>query len=360
MKLYYFTILMFKRYLKSPGFAAVLLLTVLGLFGLRFLGFGEDIKINAAIYSESEIDLQTFADYEGGVKFTLFESLEEMEEAVISKKCECGYFFTEKLSESYSGDGLKGAIVCYKSPSTSFDKVVNEIIFSELFKGYAEDIGLSLSAEKGFTDEAAFKEAYSRFLNEDAVISLSYEYIEGSASEEANVSAFSYLRGILGIFIMIGALSGAFRAYKDQRNGILKTLPPYKKALLTYSYFVVPSLLCAAAVGIGLSLSGSFSPKKEIIDAFVFALSAAMYGALIYALLPGSKSLSAVLAFLPLACLIFCPVFTDISAIIRPAAYIQRLLIPTYYIKREALTPLIVCLVLSYPALSARFYLQKQ
>lgn len=360
MKLHYFILLMFKRYLKSPAFVTVLLLVPLCCCGLRFLGFGEDLKISAGIYNESKADLSPLLSYEGAVKFTVFDTLEEMEASVTSKKTECGYFLTENLPEVYDKSALKGSVICYKSPSTAFDKVINEIIFSELFKSYAYDIAADLAAERGYADLAALKAAYDRFLNQDAVISLSYEYIEDTPSEETSATPFSFLKGIFGIFIMIGGLLGAFYALKDDECGILKTMPPYKKAALFYSYFLTSALLCAASAVLGFALSGAFSPKAELINTILYSFVCAAFAGFIYAVFPSYAVLSAISAFLPLGCLIFCPIFVDVSSLIRPAALIQKLLIPTFYIQNKPFLPLIITFLLSYLCLFLRFCRSKQ
>ncbi|MCD8214038.1 MAG: hypothetical protein LUC97_00060 [Clostridiales bacterium] len=348
MKLFYFTVLMFKRYLKNIAFMSVIIIIPFCCLFLRFVGMGGDIKIKVGLYSESRADIDMLYEYEGAVRFICYEDLEEMKDDVCGRSIECGYYFTEDLPEVYDGDNMKRAIICYKSPATSFNKVVNEIIFSEFFYGYAYDILETFTYPK--TNKADREELYglyNSFLNTDAVISLDYEYIESSAVETETLNAFGFLRGILGIYIMLGGLLGGFCIIKDFKAGFGKTFSPFLKTVVSYAYFITPALLCGLSAFLGLCLGGN-GGLAEALNTFLYSLTAACFGALVYCFFDNEKSLTSVLTAVVLASLIFCPIFTDTGSIIKIAAVLEKLLLPTYYINNSLAAPLAVCFGMSF------------
>ncbi|MCD8158779.1 MAG: hypothetical protein LUD77_07775 [Clostridiales bacterium] len=290
MRLYYFTILMFKRYFKNIPFMAVIVIIPLCCLFLKSIGLDEDIKIKAGIYTESSVDTSLFKEYDGAAEFIFYNDIEKMKNDVSGRMIECGYYFTENLPEVYSSEDIKNSIICYKSPATAFDKVINEIIFSELFYSYAYNILEEFAYEKKAVNTERLFEIYNSLLNTDAVISLKYEYIENSAVETETVNVFGFLRGILGIYIMLGGILGGFYLIKDFKTGFGKSFSPLLKTVVSYTYFTVPAVLCGASSLPGLYLSGNGS-LAEVLITFFYSLAAAAFGALVCCFFNNEKSL---------------------------------------------------------------------
>lgn len=353
MRLYYFTILMFKRYLKNIPFAAVVVIIPLCCLFLKSMGLNEDVKIKAGIYTESSVDTQCFKEYDGAAEFIFYDDIEKMKNDVSGRIIECGYYFTKNLPKTYSSENIKNSVICYKSPATAMNKIVNEIIFSELAYGYAYDILEEFAYEKKAVDTEKLFEMYNGYLNTDAVISLKYEYIETSAVETETVNVFGFLRGILGVYIMLGGILGGFYMIKDFKAGFGKSFSPLLKTVVSYAYFIVPALLCGVSSFLGLYLSGN-AGLGEALNTFLYSLAAAGFGAFVSCFFKNEKSLISALTAILLASLVFCPIFADVGSIIKTAEAVEKFLIPTYYISSAPVLPLVLCFGLSFICMTVR------
>lgn len=340
MKILQFIYLLIKRFIKKPYFTAILIILPLSCLFLKNIGFDKSLRIKAGILSLGELDINKLLVSDDSVEFIFYPDNESLKKAVSGKDIECGYIFDLPLE--YDNERLKKSVICLKSPSTVFDKIVNEVVFSQLFDKYALDILINEGSAYG-TDRDKLSAAYYRYLENSKAVVLDYEYITASENSAPSVNPLYYVKGILGIIILLCSFWGGTLRLSDKRALIERVFKLPMRLAAVYSYFFVPSVLCACSVYISLMITGIFSPK-EILPLILYAPSAAAYALIVSFIFKGEKVLSAAIAIIMTSCIVFCPIITDITAYIPAAAAMQKLLIPTYYINNTLIIPFFISL----------------
>lgn len=335
MKLLYFIFLMFKRSIKKPSFMPVLILMPIAAAWLCSLGVGEGLKIKAGLFSEGSFDLSHIAAAENeAIDFILYESPTDLERDVASGKLECGYIFSADFPSEYDGARLKNSVVCLKKPRSVFCNIVNEALFAELFGSYAADILKTEGLKYTTADEKKLTETYYNYRENFSAVSVSPEYAKTPQKTDRGLDIFVCMRGIAGIFILMGSLFGGYMRFRDK--GALRSFSPVRRHLAGYFYFLVPSFLSAVSAGVSLKLFGGFN-MSDFLMLLIYFPTAAAFGLILSDIFHSEELFSAVSALLIIACLIFCPTANDIIALAPEAAVPMAVLIPIYCMRGNLL-----------------------
>lgn len=341
---------MLKRYIKRPSFLLVLILMPLCTLGLKGLDLDQGLKIKAGIISLGEFDASLFTEKENeAVEFIPYTDADIMKEDVKGRKIECGYIFTEGFPSVYDEKAVNGSVVCLKSPATSFEKIVNEVIFSRLFGSYALDILKNEASKHRSISPDELVGQYTRYIKNNSAVALDYEYINTVSEAEEPLNILYFSKGILGILILLCACMGGFLRQADRKNRIGRAFSPLARIFADYSYFIVPSLMACLFAYISLLITGVFG-KGEGLPLFVYGLCAAAVGLLLSSVFRTERYLFQAITVMLICCLVFCPVAIDISGIMPGAKIIEAILIPTHYINNSLIKPLIVTHLLAFGA----------
>lgn len=322
---------MFKRSIKKPSFMLILILMPIAAAWLCSLGVGEGLKIKAGLFSEGSFDPSHIASAENdAIDFILYESPTDLERDVVLGKLECGYIFSADFPSEYDGASLKNSVVCLKKPRSVFCDIVNEALFSELFGSYAYDILKTEALKYTTADEKKLTETYYNYRENFSAVSVSPEYAKTPQKTDGGLDIFVCMRGIAGIFILMGSLLGGYMRFLDR--GALRAFSPVRRRFAGYFYFLVPSFLSAVSAGVSLKLFGGFN-MSDFLLLLIYFPTAAAFGLILSEIFPSEELFSAVSALLIIACLIFCPTANDIIALAPEAAVPMAVLIPIYCIR---------------------------
>lgn len=91
-------------------------------------------QIIAAVYDESGDYKKLLDDYDGLIRFEIYDDMEQMTDAVRRGNVECGYFLPENLAEDMIARRANRCITVYQDEDAVAVPVVNEIIFERIFR----------------------------------------------------------------------------------------------------------------------------------------------------------------------------------------------------------------------------------
>ncbi len=325
-----------KKIWRKPLFLGTILLIpvfVLALSGMR----GEESILQVALFVSEEApesfrslaqELEESSSHV--VRFYREDSPEKVRRAVETDVVECGYILKDSPR-----------IICLQKEQSFRVKMVNEVVYSKMYPSLAYDImeeflqdhvpGLELDGE----EEEWLRGRYEEYRDMPSVFH--FEYMDGSENAILNDEESSYLvlpvRGMIGVLIFLAGLSGAMFWYQDREKGIFNQLEPQVQPLLVFPYIMVP-LANAGLLGLAGILASGIAENilRESILLLAYFVLLTGYCCLLCQLVPRLSGLLAVLPILIPACLIFCPVFVDLSSVSGIAA-IRRFLPPAYYLE---------------------------
>lgn len=109
------------------GLAAVLSMTIVG------AEKNSETQIRAGIYDESGDYAALLEAYDGLVSFELFDSIEQMQKAVLNDTVECAYILPKDLTEDMIARKANRSVTVYQDADAVTVPVVNEVLFEQIF-----------------------------------------------------------------------------------------------------------------------------------------------------------------------------------------------------------------------------------
>lgn len=390
-RLMVYAVLIWRRMWKTPGYFFVFLLVPIVLLSVSRISKGESqVKVAVCIEglkesgnASEEEDSKNFhrelktrlEAKEGAIRFSFYESEEEVKREVAIAKAECGFVISEDLFENLQKKRFKNSISYFVSPQTSMQTVCKEAFFAELFSLFeeytfpeqAEEMILEELKENGETGnekkeavekeeemegeiEAVAKRAEElleqyrfngstfQFEQEDykSEVVQGKESLEKETSEEKisksdmeeNSSLFS-IRGVCSLLVFICALCGTMDALEDENAKRICRLK-HKNGFTSLTIFMpafvmsVISLLCYMIAGIMDEL------WKEIGAMLIYLLLLVVYCMILKKLCKKEENLASVMSILILLTAVVCPVFVDLAQFI-PVLKVLRQGFPVYH-----------------------------
>ncbi|MCR5515193.1 MAG: ABC transporter permease [Lachnospira sp.] len=339
--------LMLKKQLKNPFIVGLLIaipLVTLIAKNIPALNKTDTIQVGLVLLDEDEMTVQAANALVSGdysVDFYIADSREDLVNDIVSKKTECGYVFSENISEKIMEDNYNGCIECVINESNYVSSMTNEIVFSQLFKSFADDILVKFIKEnKVFSSDAAkavvnAKASYEKYLSSDQTFHLTFTTLDndGQSTRQMTQTTGKFpLRAILYILIFAGGLFGVAWFLEDEAKGSYVTLSKRYKILARPVYAFIGAFLFWISSSIALLIAGSkISPKTVLLGiAYVFLVTA--YAWILGMIFRRIENYIAITFVLIVACFIFCPVFINISLYIDAAKYISAILLPSWFI----------------------------
>lgn len=355
-------ILSCKRYLKKLSFFLILLVLPVITFWLRGVEETEGQEVRIAVYSEAGDGLEGqlaahLVDEEKNSRRALFRfyqcsSEEQLREDVAARRAECGYVFSEGLREKLDGKNYRRSIRVYSAPSTVLDALSTEVVFGALMELYDREIFVDyvlesqviegvVAASGGQEDEikAQLKEQsgylYDKWLNNGSTFRFEYGYRSrgGQVQDKASWRIFP-VRGIVAVYLFLVGLYSAVMIGYDEAKGLFLPLSHGKRCACSIAVLGAPVFLgmlsCLTALKTGGSLEG-LGREIMIMAGYGAAVCVFSYGVKMICRSP--HLIGAMIPFLLVGSLVFTPVFFDIRQFIPQMGWIERLFLPSYYLR---------------------------
>lgn len=327
-----------KRSLKKPLY--ILLLLLFPLMTVFFLySDSEESRLNVALYTQSDNDfsqeiVSKLVSRDGVYHFYSVPSEDALYQDVLSGHAECGYIFPENLLDQLNLGRKKNLVDLIVSSSTTMSKITNEIVYSELFELYSlrilEDYLIHDSLLEN-PDPEQIESLYQKYLTNGSTFAFD---ITGAYQDYTSVRKGLTLHmfiGLVGILILLGGLSGLLQYTEDEQKKRHEHVPFSQKKYIAFLQITCPLLLFFIAGAISLAIAGYFTEPSFLLRYLCYGLLTLIFCMLLY---PLRRFRMMLLTFLPLyllGCLIFTPVFIDLSLYLPKLAWISRIFI-TYYL----------------------------
>ena len=344
-----------KRQLKRPAFWFILAL--FPCFTVLFAGAGgkAESSIRVALSTPGEdsfsADLVTkLLKREGLIHFTFYESEAELYRQVATGAAECGYVFREDLLERLN-DGHKNRLVdLVVSPDTTMDKIINEVIYSELFEEYSLHLLLDYLRHRSVFSKSVFygggkglisdltlsakaTALYRRHMSDGSTFS--FTYVNGIDDYRAQAPSLllSPIRGLTALLLVMGGFCGALNYYNDLEHHVLDHRGPKDRVRFLLLSVMIPVLLLILPGLLCLWFSGNFTLlPSELAGLLLLTILVTLSVSLLTRLIPKKLYFCSLIPVLLIGSLVFSPVFLDISRYL-PALRILRYFFPaTYYL----------------------------
>ncbi len=349
--------MLFKQYIRKPE--SMLLLLSLPVLTILFshVAKTQEQPIQAVCYipSVTQEELDDAADtdtalqaatalaslahklsmYDGLYTFRLCTSEQEVYDAVAANRAECGYIFSETLYEELLSGNLKGLITTVASPSTTMLPVINETVYSLVFEDLAllsleqylaEDSAVSAEYDILY-DNAQIEELYQKYLLGDSTFHFEYDGSPKDYRLTTTTVLLSPIRGLLSVLILLSALTGAISYYRLAENPVFDTWKIRAACIIIPVLCTIPvMLLCIHFADLGAGLG------KEICLLILYAAVCVIATFLLTLLIKKRVIFTSLLPLYILACLVFTPVFIDISVFLPALRPLSYLFLPYYYL----------------------------
>lgn len=343
-----------KRYMRKVSFLLILLVLPAVTFLVRGLEKKEGQQVRIAVCTESaganglesealETELlKSLVEEERGEGTGLFqfypcEDEEQVKAQVASRKAECGYVISGDLRRKLDERDYKRCIRVYSAPSTVLADLSTEVVFAALMKLYDREIFLDYvqEGEKGLEELAG--QLYDKWLNNGSTFRFAYHYQNQSGlkgeDEPETVRVFP-VRGIVAVYLLLAGMYSAVMLGYDEEKGLFLPLPSGKRLACRLAVLAAPVFLAALSAFGALKTGGCLQDgAKEIRLMGLYALAVCIFS---YGMKVVCRKPQAVCCLIPLflvGSLVFAPVFVDIGQFFSEWGWVEKLFLPSYYLR---------------------------
>lgn len=340
MKFFRTLALIFKQNLKKPSFYLVLLLMPVFTFLLTLSSnqSSDDVLVGFSVTGKSDdkdLIIDTLEDAEGLFTFKYYKDTEEMAIDVVRGKLECAYEIPSDLYDTMAGGKKRRLVTAYTSPSSTMRSVIDEVLYSHLFKEISKRAVIDYITTKSpiapYKDDAYTEQdlvdMFENFAVADSTFAVTYEKEPDEIEMKASDVLFTPLRGILAHMVLLAGLGGGLAFYKDPNNYAYRQfkvrLASVCIPVLTSAIMAVPCLMISGTGEDILKESLAILALSFLVILFTLLLTFVVKKQLLYT------------AFLPLYLLfslLLTPVFMDLTIWMPVLKYVSYLFLPKYYL----------------------------
>ena len=345
-RIFFWIYLMLKKQLKNPFIVAILIaipVVTLIVTSIPSLNKSDKIRIGLVLMDEDDIAVKTVDKLVNGdynIDFYIAGSRDELIDDIMDKKTECGYVFFEDITTKISDEDYDEIVECIINESNYISSMSDEIVFSELFKEFADNIMVDfIKSESVFSSNTTkaiimANAKYDKYLEGDETFHLSFTVLDtdGTTSEIQNTAGKFPLRPILYILIFAGGLFGVAWYLEDEAKGTYVTLGRSFRIIGKPVYAFIGAFLFWISASISLIIVGQSIGVRTIAMGFLYIVLVTLYAWFMGLIFRKTETFIGVTLFLIVACFIFCPVFVNISLYVPAAKYISAILLPNYFI----------------------------
>ncbi len=335
-----------KRQMKQISFCLLLILLPCVTFAFSHMYSEDDTSICVALYTDSdELDsiIEKLINREGTIFFYRCSNEVSLYQDVSTGHAECGYVFPSTLYDSLDADHKNNLIQVIISPYSTLTKVINEVVYSEIFEEYSLHL-----LEEFIENESPITMMNSNKSTKyyiDKAVKLYHDHLmDGSTFRFIYESPYQKpitiksilmtpIRGFISLFILLAAFCGCIRFYNDKENHIYDNRAKYALPHLLILSITVPTILMSIVGLFCLFFTGIMNDfwietlilgvYNLLVILFVFFLGSMIRKKMIF--------ISTIPIFL-IGSILFTPIFLDISAILPSMKAVQYLFLPFYYL----------------------------
>ncbi len=350
-----------KRYLKRLSFLLILLTLPAGTFFIRQAEKSESREIRIALCTtygeacEDSLEQQLLEHLVGEERNTLFRfylcnSEEQVKAEVASRKAECGYCVSSGLREKLDEKDYKRSIQVYSAPSTVLASLSTEVVFASLMELYGKELLLDYIVEQERVEEAAASagtdrrqlealagELYDKWMGNGSTFRFQYRQIgKGEAlkdERQPEISVFP-VRGLVAVYIFVVGLYSAVMLGLDEKKGLFLPVLHGKRRICCWAVLAAPVFL-ASLSGLGALASGGCLQdiKREIGVMGVYLGAVCLFSYGVKAVCRKPQMMCCLIPLFLAGSLVFTPVFVDIRQFFPAWGWIERLFLPSYYLR---------------------------
>ncbi len=332
-------LLLSKRLFARPGFLILILLVPLLVLGMSFLGSKESGIVSIALAAADPEDpiaaatIEKLTENDPLIKFTVYETPSEAEDAVASAKADAAWLFPAKMQERIdafllSPNADNYVIDILQREETIVLKLANERLCGSLYAYCSENLYIGYIRENlpelSHLDDAELLAYYEDTLVDGDLFS--FGYVEQTGEQQINYLT-SPLRGLLYVLAVMGGLAAAMFYQKDEESGLIYRIPKSERFGFEFICHLLPIIYISAVSLVSLSLSGlGVSLGAEITTALVYSFACAPMCMLIRRIFSKPEWLAVITPLFVIMLIAICPIFISTN-VTRP---IQILLAPYY------------------------------
>lgn len=343
--------LLIKRQLKNPFTIALLIgLPILTAIAVNIPHANESGVPTIGIVTVDDDELTyKITDYlvnnYSALNFITYNSQDELHADIQKGNVSCGYIFSENLTQKLDNKSYKGSIILLKSSSEFITSLSNEVVFASLFREYAKNIALNYIQTEALFSSIRTKaleltaNKYDYYINGAATFHIDFNTLDTDSSDvvlnsiEVQTSTLP-IRGVLSVLVFVAGIFGCIQWFKDFEHGVFAPMSYTFRIISRPLYILAPTLLFAISMLATLLLSGtSVNLLTELVSMIIYVLLITIFGLLLSCLVRSSNQLIVLTPILIICSLILCPIFVDIRPFLPISSYINKLLVPHYYLQ---------------------------
>lgn len=276
------------------------------------------------------------------VLFVRAQSPQQVEQLVAGRAWETGYI----LHQMPDNGKFTRSITRVSSPA-SIHLFMNWAVTASMLEVYAPELALASLEATGVLapeQQAHWQTLAAEYFGPQNEIEVDISLTTGTQLQAGGSSFLlagaSLTRGMLALLLFLFAALCAVRFAQDAASGFYLRLKPYTPvARLFFPAYTAAMLLGLVCGLLSLGVMRLFFPQAmlgavpEILYLLLYAVYLGCVAYLLAALFRAGDTLPAILPFLPVGCLLFCPILFDISQYLPAAKPLAYLLPPTLYLR---------------------------
>lgn len=335
-KFFIWTMLLFKRQLKNIVFDIFLILLPLCIAAMNHAAADDSSPVVGIYFEENSSFMEEIQDLllnnSSYVNFEVTTSVEELSQLVLNETYECGYVFGTDLEAKLDSRKFNKTITLITKKNNILSSLSNEIVFSQLFRAYGENIALSYFDEISADDAQSITDIYNRYLDNGGTYSVEFETLDSAYQDITTTSSVFPLRGLLAVMAYALGSFGALTWIRDNKKGLFATSGTSFVTFSRFLYIFIPTVLfmCSALVSILLS-PVSKGLSNEVAAALIYTLIISVWG-FILTYINNATVLISLIPLLVTASVIFTPVVLDISMYLPFVKIVRYAFMPYYYL----------------------------
>lgn len=335
-----------KRFLKKPGFIALLLLVPCLVLALHAASAGESGMVTIALAKQDNADalateiVNEIAGSSALIRFVKSESPDEACALVESVDADAAWIFPAELEEKIE-DFVKNRNRRYsfvrvvEREDTVLLQLSRERLYSALYpycsqtlyKNYIEKNVIEL---KTLTDEELT--VYYEAINAEGDNLFRFSYADQS-EDASDAEDMNYItapvRGLLAVFVVISGFAIALFYMQDSKEGRFAWFARGKRFSVMLGYYLCAIFDVAAVVFVSLFASGIFSSVwRELLIMALYVLLCTGFCMLLAQLCGSIRLLGALVPVLTISMIVICPVFFNMEL----PRVIKFIFPPSYYL----------------------------
>ncbi len=343
--------LLIKRLLKKTGiWVIVVLLPWIFAFYVNSQSSddSQSMRVGLVLQDSDEIAQKTVENLVNGqysVNFYIENEKDKLIEDINNEKSVCGYIFSEKLTNRLDTLNIKECINVVIPSSDFMSSMINEIVFSELFKAYGGNIAINnINSSQLFgvyNEEAitSIEDKYSVYADGDRTFHIDFENVNSDSSQsditenaDNGLPLFS-IRGMLAVILVVAGLTGCVWWNTEKKRGMFKAMSALECYLGAFLYVVAVTFIVAISALVVIFITGeqTGSITFEILNMGRYVFLIGGMGTLLCAVVRDKMLLISFIPVYAIFCMIMCPVFFDLGAVVPAIKYVRWGLVPFYF-----------------------------